>query len=204
MELQQAIAQIADIRLQMSRTRQFRGLGAAATLATAIAAGVAAVWQAERIPDPLNRPQQFVLLWVSVAGLCVAISAIEVLRRYRADDSPLQHELTRHAVEQFLPSLIVGGLLTLVICQDAPAAIWMLPGLWQIIIALGLFASRQLFPMPIFFVGSFYAVCGLINLTGVVPHLSPWSMAVPFGVGQLANSAVLYFSLERRHAASNE
>jgi hypothetical protein len=204
MELQNALAQIADIRLQMSRTRHFRGLGAAATLATAVAAGLAAIWQAARIPDPPGHPTQFVLLWVTVAALCIIISAIEVFRRYRAVDSPLQHELTRHAVEQFLPCLVIGGLLTLVICQDAPAAIWMLPGLWQILIALGLFASRRLFPTPIFFVGSFYALCGLINLTGIVPHLSPWSMAIPFCLGQLANSAVLYFALERRHAASND
>jgi hypothetical protein len=63
----------------------------------------------------------------------------------------------------------------------------------------GVFASCRLLPRPAFAVGVLYLVAGVITL--VVARgpdaLSPWAMAVPFGVGQLAAAAVLYWTLER-------
>jgi hypothetical protein len=200
MELQLALAQIADIRQQMSRSRQFRGFRAATTFATAAAALAAAIWQTRQNTDWAAHPNQFVLLWVCVAIACIGGCAVEIFRRYRNSDSSLQQELTPLAVEQFLPFILVGGLLTLVLCEYAAGAAWMLPGLWQILFGLGLLASRRMFPRPILFVGAFYVLCGLANLNGNAAHFSPWSMALPFGVGQAANAIILYCCLERRHA----
>jgi hypothetical protein len=100
-------------------------------------------------------------------------------------------------VEQFVPFVIVGGLLTWVLSAHAPASVWMLPGLWQLIFGLGLLSVRRIFPWPIVFVGAFYLLCGFVNLDGALPRFSPLSMALPFGVGQTANAFVLYWYLER-------
>src|ERR1700685_1116468 len=111
MELSHALVQIADIRHQISRTRHYRGFRAVTTLCTAAMAVVTAMWQAVEFPNASGHPIEFVLLWVSIAIGCIGITAIEIIRRYRNSDSPLQQELTPLAVEQFLPFLFVGGLL---------------------------------------------------------------------------------------------
>jgi hypothetical protein len=201
MELSHALAQIADIRHQISRTRHYRGFRAVTTWCTAAMALVAAMWQAVEFPTAANHPIEFVLLWVGIAIGCIGMTAVEIIRRYRNSDSPLQQELTPLAVEQFLPFIFVGGLLTWVLCQFAVGSVWMLPGLWQIFFGLGLLSSRRLFPTPTLFVGAFYVACGLFNLDGNLSHFSPWAMAIPFGLGQCANAFILYWCLERRHAA---
>ena len=79
----------------------------------------------------------------------------------------------------------------------------MLPGLWQVVYSLGIFASCRLLPRATFWVAVFYLGTGLAVLT--LGHgdaaLSPWAMGLPFGVGQLLAAAVLYRTLERDHAA---
>jgi hypothetical protein len=201
MELQHALAQIADIRQQMSRARQFRGFRAATALFTAFAAGAAGAWQAWEMGDLTTHPISFVTFWVCIAVACLAVCTVEVAWRYRKADSSLEQELTPQAVGQFLPFVFVGALLTFTLCKFAAAELWMLPGLWQILFGLGLFSTRRMFPTPILYVGIFYTLCGLANLNEIAPHFSAWSMAIPFGIGQSAAAAILYWYLEREHAA---
>lgn len=201
MELQHALTQIADIRKQMTLARHFRGFRAASTLGTAMAAAGAGIWQWQHAAELADHPLLFVALWVSVATASVIVCGGEMIWRYRNSESPSQRELAIKAAEQFLPFVIVGGLVTFVIVLDNTKAIWMLPGLWQILFGLGIFSLRRVAPQPIIFVGAFYVVCGLLNLSGDVSHLSAWSMAMPFGLGQAACAAIFYWCLERNHAA---
>jgi hypothetical protein len=197
MELEQALTQIADIRRQMSLAREFRGFRAATTLATAAVAVAAAMWQSFQGPDPAR----FLALWVGVAFACIGVCAVELIWRYRRSESTAQQEMTRTAVEQFLPYVIVGGLLTFVLWKSAADSVWMLPGLWQVLFGLGLYSLRRMSPTPILFVAAFYVLCGLANLSGSTGHFSPWSMGVPFGVGQAVSALILYWYLERSHVA---
>jgi len=201
MELHEALTQIGDIRRQMSRTREFRGYGALTTFGTGVAAVAAAGWQARYLPDPAAGPEAFVNLWVGVAMACVAFVGLELAVRYRRSESSLQRELTILAVEQFLPSLVIGGLVTLVVCEFARPSMWMLPGLWQVFFGSGMFASRRLLPGPIVFVGIFYVASGLVNLTtGQLGWaFSPWGMGLPFAVGQAATAVIFW----RRGAADD-
>ena len=77
----------------------------------------------------------------------------------------------------------------------------MLPGLWQIMYALGIFASCRLLPRPTFWVAVFYLATGLavLALANGESALSPWSMGLPFGVGQVLAALVLYCTLEREN-----
>jgi len=102
------------------------------------------------------------------------------------------------AIEHFLPAMVVGLMLTVVLERVAPGETWMLPGLWQLAFSLGIFASCRFLPRPMFVVGLWYMVTGLVCLTiGAVDHeLSPWSMGIPFGVGQLSIAVVLKYGNE--------
>src|SRR5262249_60977968 len=123
--------------------------------------------------------------------------------RARNATSPMTGEMTWLALEQFCPSLVAGGLLTVVLVRAVPESVWMLPGAWQIVYSLGIFASCRLLPRATFWVAAFYLVTGLavLALARGEAALSPWAMALPFGAGQMLAAAVLYNTLERDHAA---
>ncbi len=50
------------------------------------------------------------------------------------------------AIEQFLPAGIAGMVLAGVLWRFAPETLWMLPGLWQVLVSLGIFASMRSLP----------------------------------------------------------
>ena len=50
------------------------------------------------------------------------------------------------ALEQFLPGIVAGFLLTGVLLRCAPQSLWMLPGLWQVLFSTGVFASCRFLP----------------------------------------------------------
>jgi hypothetical protein len=91
-------------------------------------------------------------------------------------------------------------MLTLVLVRSAPESLWMLPGLWQVLYSLGIFASCRLLPRATFGVAVFYLIAGLLTLAFARGELafSPWAMGLPFGAGQLFAAAVLYRTLECR------
>jgi hypothetical protein len=106
-----------------------------------------------------------------------------------------------HAAEQFLPALTAGMLLTVVMMRFAPHSVGMLPGLWQVIFSLGVFASCRFLPRQMFLVGMWYLAAGVICVAVGAGEgsLSPWVMGVPFGVGQLLVAAVLQFGYRESH-----
>jgi hypothetical protein len=201
MELQEALTQIAEIRRQVARTEIFRGYRAVPIAFSGLLALAAAGLQAVGLPDPVPNPSAYLTLWVGAAVVSVLAAGAGMAWRCRRPASPLVRTMTWLAVEQFLPCLVAGGLLTLVLATQAPESIWMLPGLWALLFSLGVFASYRLLPRATFWVGLYYLIAGLACLTVARGDsaLSPWAMAVPFGGGQLLAAAVFYWTLERNH-----
>ena len=99
------------------------------------------------------------------------------------------------AVEQFLPSVAAGVLTTIVILRFVPSALWMLPGIWQVIFSLGVFSSCRFLPRPMLAAGAWYLMTGLVCIAlGDGRALSPWAMGIPFGAGQLLVAGILLFT----------
>jgi len=71
------------------------------------------------------------------------------------------------------------------------------------VFGLGVFASARLFPRPVTWVAAWYLLSGIACLAAAkrVEPLSPWLMVATFGVGQLLAAAVVYLSVERKHAS---
>jgi hypothetical protein len=205
MELRDALDQVAEIRQRMAEAETFRGyraVPAAFAGLVAIAAGVLQPWL---VPDPVTAGVDYVLFWGTVAGLSLgAAMAAMWLRdhRARALDTTL---LARIGVAALVPCLVAGVCVTIVLVRLAPDAIWLLPGLWQLLYSQGLFASCRTLPRPMFAVPSFFLAAGLCTLCFARgPHaLSPLAMALPFGAGQLLAAAILYWTLERHDRAQD-
>ncbi|MBI3861548.1 MAG: hypothetical protein HY290_06605 [Planctomycetia bacterium] len=201
MELQDALAQLSEIRLHVARTEPFRGYRAATAGFSAAVAISASALQALVMPAPVNDSRAYIMLWVLAAMASVAVTALEMVVRCRRSTLPTAARMTWLAVEQFLPCTIAGALLTLALVMCSPESTWQLPGLWSILFSLGVFASSRLLPRPIIWVAWYYLVCGVLLLAFAQGDwaFSPWAMAIPFGGGQALASVVLYFTLERNH-----
>ncbi len=200
MELNDALSQISEIRRHLARSEVFRGYRSATTGFSAIVALAACAIHKLWLADGIDA---FLWLWLCAAALSLIVVGTEMFIRCQRSQSALQREMTMIAVEQFVPCMVAGGLLTYVMLHVAYHSLWMMPGLWAILFALGVFSSRRVLPRGTFVVGGWYLLCGLICLV-ISPQQSvpsPWEMALCFGVGQLLAAFILYWNLERYHGS---
>lgn len=202
MELRDAISQISHIRAQMARAERLRGLRAVPIGASGLLALAAATAQPVVAPDPTDHLLPYLVLWVGVAFLSAVTGLLEMLLRCRVSRSDLTRSTVCLAGQQFLPTVFAGAAITAVLAATAPGLGWLLPGLWQVLFGLGICACSRLVPRSLFWVGPFYLVTGTWVLSLGPAAWSPWTMGVPFGLGQLATALVLYWTLERPEAPS--
>ena len=195
-ELQQALAEIHCIRYQVARGTEFRGYGPVSIAASGILALLVAGMQAQWSVKPAQADLTLWLgVWMATAAVAVLLTGIETCVRARRVHGGLAGDMIRSAVAQFLPAVMVGFMLGVVMTRVAARECWMLPGLWELIFSLGVFASCRLLPRHMFAVGVWYLAAGLVCLAAAsaTRALSPWAMGIPFGVGQLLVAGVLQF-----------
>ncbi len=185
-DLRRALSDISDIRGQIVASTCFRGLGPAALAATGALAFVTAVAQHLWLDDPGGQPMIYFAGWVATAVFSVAIIGIEMFRRARRIHAALADDMIFGAALRFLPAGIAGLGLALVLLRFAPETVWMLPGLWAILVGLGIFAFARALPGMMILAGAWYFVAGFaVLMVAARDHaLSPMLMAVPFVIGQ--------------------
>ena len=195
-DLNEALTEIAAIRSQIVRTAEFRGYGPITVAITGLVAFASAELQAQLFPAAAHEVATYLTLWISTAAIATTLIAFEMVLRSRTIHSGLAQEMILHAVEQLVPSGVAGILVTVVLLKVAPDSIWILPGLWQILFSLGVFASARFLPRTVFAVAAWYLIAGLICLSWAATDrtLSPWMMGLPFGIGQLLAAAILQWS----------
>lgn len=195
-DLDKALADIGMIRSQIAAGTAFRGYGPATMAATGAVALVAAVLQAWWLDDPTAQPLVFFLGWGAAAALSGLMIWIEMQARSRRHHSGLADAMIHQAMEQFLPAGVAGVLLATVMWKFAPETLWLLPGLWQILVSLGIFASVRSLPRTVALAGAWYFVSGfaVVALASHNHTLSPWTMGLPFVVGQSVMAGILYLA----------
>lgn len=204
MDLRDALSQITDIRTQLAAAQTFRGYRSLTTAISGLVAVLAACAQAMLIDQPRRHLDQYLLIWFIAALISMAVIGAElVFRAIRS--TPSQRQMSWFAIEQFMPSLVAGLLITYVITLKDWSFVPLLPGLWAILFGMGVFASRRLLPRPTFLIGGFYMIAGLLIMT-LKPSqaLSPWTMGLTFGIGQFAAALMLYWTLERNFGEQND
>jgi hypothetical protein len=195
-DLDRALADIIAIRSQIAAGTAFRGYGPAAMAATGVVALVTSVLQAIVLDDPTASPLTFFLGWVAAAVVSSVLIWIEMLARSRRHHSGLADAMIHQAVEQALPAGIAGLLLAVMLWKFAPETLWLLPGLWQILVSLGVFASVRSLPRSVALAGTWYFLTGftVLILSAQSHALSPWTMGLPFAIGQSLMATILYFA----------
>jgi hypothetical protein len=194
-DLHKALAEIHSIRGHLARDAEFRGFGPTTLAATGVLALLAATSQAHWVKDPQREISVYLAIWVATAAVSLAMISLEAITRARRVHSGVAMEMILCALAQFLPAIVAGLMLTVVLVRAASQSLWMLPGLWQVLFSMGVFASCRFLPRPMFAVGVWYLAAGVacVALGGAERTFSPWAMGIPFGIGQLLVAVVLKF-----------
>jgi hypothetical protein len=195
-DLDKALADIVAIRSQIASGTAFRGYGPATMAATGGVALITAILQFWFIGNSSVEPLGFFLGWGIAAALSGLIIWIEMRARSRRHHSGLADAMIHQAAEQFLPAGVAGVLLAVVMWKFAAETLWLLPGLWQILVSLGIFASVRSLPRTVGLAGAWYFISGfaVVVLSSRTHTLSPWTMGLPFVIGQSVMACILYFA----------
>lgn len=196
-DLHKALADIDAIKKQVARGTQFRGYGPVTIAFTGLLSLLAAAVQALWLDDPREQLTEYLTIWIGTAALSVALIGTETVTRSRRLHSELADEMIHSAIEQLIPVGVAGALLTFVLLRFAPDSLWLMPGLWQILFSLGIFASCRFLPRALFVAGAWYLAAGLVCIAIAASGgaWSPWLMGIPFGIGQLMMAGILHYSL---------
>lgn len=201
-DLDKVLADIVAIRSQVAAGTAFQGYGPSALALTGSLALATACLQAVLLDDPTARPLTFLAGWVATAILSVGVIGAEMRARSRRHHSGLADAMIVNAVEAFLPAGAAGALLLFVLARLSPGSLWLLPGLWQMLVGLGLFSSLRALPRPVAWAAGWYLVAGLgaIAAASEGHALSPWTMGLPFALGQGLLALILHRAPGGDHA----
>jgi hypothetical protein len=200
MELQRALAQVAEIQEQAARADVYRGYRSAPVAASGLI-GLAAAWlQPSRLDaDPIA----FVLYWTVVAALAGFVGVSEIVYNYVVHDEALARRRTRRVVGQMMPGLLAGAIMAACFARLSTEHVPLLPGIWAICFGVGIFASLPYLVRSSGWIALYFYAAGVLLLWNArgPETLTPWAVGGTFGVGQLLAAAVLYWSLESRRSA---
>lgn len=195
-ELDKALADIGDIRSRMAVGTTFQGFGPAVIALTGVLAMVLGTLQ-HYLPSVFaGTSKTYLMAWIVLACIAAMLIGVEMIARSRRIHGGLADAMLANAVEQFLPAAVGGVMLTTVLFRFQPDLLWMLPGLWQLLLAVGLFASARNLVRGVKLVAGWYFLLAFVVLITSMDgaELSPWVMTVPFVVGQLMMAVVLQLS----------
>lgn len=197
-DLDKALADIVEIKSRLAQSSEFLGLGPAALAATGALAFLVAM--AQSILPGATDPVAYFAAWVATAIIACALIGAEMLRRGRYHHAGLADQMIREAVLHFVPAGVAGAALLAFFAQSAPADLWLVPGLWLILVSLGIFAATRSLPPGMIYAGAWYLLSGftvlLLSATGHA--LSPWSMGLPFALGQCGIALLVHRATEAR------
>jgi hypothetical protein len=192
-ELHRALGEIRDIRRHLAQTTEFRGYGPLTLCSTACLAVIAGIAQSAFVISPAKHPLEYVAIWSVTAIFSAGLIAIQTMTRAHRMHSGMADEMIRMAVDQFLPAVVAGSLVTAVIVHAAPQVVWLLPGLWQLVYSLGIFASGRFLPRSMMAAGVWYLLTALVCVSlGDARAMSPWVMGGAYAIGQTMIAGILY------------
>lgn len=193
-DLERALSQISEVRSQMAAATRFRGLAPHAVGLSAIGAVAGALLQTGARGRFNADARTFVEYWAAIAAMSAIVIAIEAFGRAHQAHGARASNLLDSALRLLLPACAAGAAITFILWRTAPDVLWLMPGLWQVLVALAGFSALPMLSPEMRWAGFFYLASGMVCLLlarGQNP-MSPWLMGVPFGLGQTMVAVILY------------
>lgn len=190
--LTDALSCLADIHAHLAKGEVYRGLESRPVLWSGLLGLSAAI--AQPILFPIVDARLFVYYWLVVAGAAALIGISGAVLSYYLDDDSIARRRARIVAGQFTPCVAAGVFIPLAMLSILDQTVGLLPGLWAVLYAMGLFAARPYLPHHIGWVALYFLVAGTL-LIQILPRdavPSPWYIAGVFSVGQGALAYVLH------------
>jgi len=183
--------QLEVVYQQLARTAGFRGFRPSFLFSVSVAAAGATAGiclLATRLSAT-----SVALAWVGVAAaIGLAVAAVIVLPALRAEPV-VAREAVRGVINQMLPPLGVGAVLTAVILLQHPEAVAFLPAVWLVLFGLGIAAISPMILARIEYSVIAYVVSAAIVyvLRSNEPGEFALLVGVPFTLGHLLTALIL-------------
>jgi hypothetical protein len=191
-DIERALSDIDHIRSQLAASKRFEGFTPPIIALTGVLAILMAVYFSADLNTTFSITYYFVL-WILVAIISGLLIATDAILRARKAHQQLADRMLLTALRQFAPAGLVGAAFGLFVLFQAQDSAWLLPGLWQMLVALGIYAALPNLPPRMIWPAAFYFVAGVISLmVSQAGSLSPWAMGLPFGLGQLFVAGILF------------
>ena len=196
MRVSDALGQIAHIHEHLTKAEVYRGFRPQCVAASGLLGLAAAAAQPWFVGEDATA---FVRFWLIVAAVCGAIGVSATVRAYLVRDDEYVRRHARRVAGQFVPCVVAGVAVTILLSRARPEAVALLPGLWAVLFSMGVFSARPYLPHATGWVGLFYLMCGAALLSAAPADLGQagWAVAGVFAAGQLATAFVLHRNEER-------
>jgi len=193
-DIDSALSDIGRIRDRLAAGTRFDGFAPKLVALTGAFAFALAGWQTRSGDASL-------FAWILLALVCALTIGAEAIVRARALHRAMADRLINSTLQRFLPAGLAGAVAGFVILAQLPEHARLLPGLWQLLMAVGICAALGNLPPAMRWPAAFYFVTGTISLavSGDASIDAAWLMGLPFGIGQLLVAAALYVSGRKLH-----
>ncbi len=193
MDVTRALADLDEVRTRLAAVQRFRGLSAAAAVASGLAALACGVVQFALAAHPragTESADRYVTVWTACLVVALALNYGSVAAWLIRNWSSRSRTELRTAALSILPAVLAGGAFTAALM--ARGEIGLLPGTWCLCYGLGLLAARGMLPRGASAVAIFFAVVGSALLFAPGTNaLTWWVMPLTFGCGQSAIGALI-------------
>ncbi len=194
-DIDSALHDIQRLRHQLAASSRFQGLAPGVVALTGGLALALGLWQQVSGRADLAA-------WILLAAICAMLIGIEAVVRARKAHRSMADRMLGSTLNRFLPVAAAGGIAGIVVLLRAPEHARLLPGLWQLLMGVGIFAVLGSLPRRMALAGGFYFLTGTLALalSGANGPATGWLMAGPFAAGQLLVAAILHHaSQETEH-----
>lgn len=193
-----ALDRIDEIHAQIAKGEVFRGYRPL-PVALAGVIGLLAGWLQPRVLPAGDDGSGFLWYWLSVAALNVVLIGGVIAAAHLRERDPFARRHTRQVVGQFVPCLAAGAAVSLTLPSLDAGLVRLLPGIWALLLGLGVFASRPYLARATGWVALYFVLAGTALLAFPVNELTRLGFAngAIFGVGLLAAAVVLHLDFPR-------
>jgi len=192
-DIESALSDIGRIRDQLAASTRFQGFTPAVIALTGCLAIALAALQTVQ-SGLSDEPILLFVTWILLALICACLIATDAIARARRLHRAMADTMLNTTLRHFLPVCAAGGVIAFILLTRAPQVVWTLPGLWQILVSIDVFAALANLPRLTVLVAGWYFLCGAVSLTLASGNglASPWMMGLPFGIGQLLAALVFH------------
>lgn len=187
MEVERALADLAEVRDRLAECQQFKGYSGPAAAASGALAILAGFAQLAVVPRPVTAADWriYLIVWFSCLAVALLLNYGAIGVWYLRTGAAQERVRARSAGVALLPAILLGAVLSLAVIIHG--LIWMLPGVWYASYAVGLYASRSLVPKGALPLAAAFGIAGAVLLLTPSPAfaLAWWVMPLGFGFGQI-------------------